>query len=199
MLRDMGSVKWEYREFVFIQLCCFKLGFANAMNVWMWAECFVSAVKLCVLHPWRSPSLGWMGPEQPELVGAALPVAGGWGWVGFEFPSNSDHSVFKPSFCCHWFSFSLHIAASWRSHSRCHWSGWKFTVSVVRHLSSSISAVFPGVVMLLLQNVSLSEVFNVFSFSLDWLKKMERSCLLPAKTRWIPAAACEKFLFYFME
>lgn len=65
--------------------------------------------------------------------------------------------------------------------------------------SSAISAVFPGAVMLLLQIVLLSEVFNVFNFSLDKLKKIERGYALPAKAWWIPATACEKFLFYFME
>ena len=28
---------------------------------------------------------------------AALPMAGGWGWVGFEVPSNPNHSVFYDS------------------------------------------------------------------------------------------------------
>ena len=36
-----------------------------------------------VPHPCRHSRPGWMGPWAAEL-GAALPVAGGWGWVVFK-------------------------------------------------------------------------------------------------------------------
>ena len=48
--------------------------------------------KLRVPHSWRHSRSGSVSPGQPELVGAALPMAGGWNWVGFEIPSNLTHS-----------------------------------------------------------------------------------------------------------
>jgi len=34
--------------------------------------------ELWVPHPWRHSRPGWVGCGQPELVGAALPMAEGW-------------------------------------------------------------------------------------------------------------------------
>ena len=46
-----------------------------------------------VPHPWRCSWLGWMGPWAAELVGGSPAHGTGWGWVGFESPSNPSRSM----------------------------------------------------------------------------------------------------------
>jgi len=46
-----------------------------------------------VPHPWRGSRPGWMGPQQPELVGGNQPAAGGiWNWMISGVPSNANRS-----------------------------------------------------------------------------------------------------------
>ena len=46
----------------------------------------------CPIPGSTEDQVGW-GPEQPCLVRAALPTAGGWNWMIFNIPSNLSHSV----------------------------------------------------------------------------------------------------------
>jgi len=46
----------------------------------------------CAIPGGAQSQVGW-GPGQPELVVASLPTAWGWGWVGFEVPSNPNLSM----------------------------------------------------------------------------------------------------------
>ena len=46
----------------------------------------------CPIPAGTQGQVGW-GPGQPELGGAALPMAGGWGCVGFKVSSNPNHSM----------------------------------------------------------------------------------------------------------
>jgi len=46
-----------------------------------------------VPHLWRCSRPGWMGPGQPQLGEAALPIAGGWGWLGLKVCSSLNCSV----------------------------------------------------------------------------------------------------------
>ena len=44
--------------------------------------------ELWVPHPWRHSRPGWVGRGQPELVGAALPMAEGW-----DFKVSSNQTI----------------------------------------------------------------------------------------------------------
>ena len=46
----------------------------------------------CPIPGGAQGQVGW-GPGQPELVGGSPAHGRGWGWVGFELPSNPNHSV----------------------------------------------------------------------------------------------------------
>ena len=46
-----------------------------------------------VPHPWRCPRLGWMGRWALIWWAANSLYGRGWNWMGFEVPSNLNHSV----------------------------------------------------------------------------------------------------------
>jgi len=49
--------------------------------------------KLWVPHPWRYSGPGWLDEALGSLMwwAAALPMAEGWGWMGFKAPSKPNH------------------------------------------------------------------------------------------------------------
>jgi len=47
--------------------------------------------KLWVPHSWRLQGQVGGGPGSLSWWVAALPMAGGWNWMGFKVPSNTSH------------------------------------------------------------------------------------------------------------